>query len=306
MQGLELEQPPSDAGVSARPVEMVVVGHVGVSTVRTQDGEHTSVGGSGYAVAASAAALIGRRVGLVAQVGSDLDLSPLRRLGVNLDGVTELPGPSARLCIEQFVDGNREFTAELGVADSVRVDFFPLAYLHASYIHLGTAPPQQQLAWLQFLNDRGCTAQISADMFEHYVRCSRDESREVCDAANLVFMNQAEHEGLYGRDGDYVGKAPLILKRGPDGASLFVDGLRRDVNAPRADVVDPTGGGEILAGVFLALCADGVPEFEALGYAARAAASCVEDFGVYSPSMAGALARIRRDLRTHPAGKSAH
>jgi sugar/nucleoside kinase (ribokinase family) len=296
MQEFELGHPSRHAGVSSHPVEMVVVGHVGLATVRTPEDEQTSLGGSGYAVAASAAALIGRRVGLVAQVGSDLDLSPLRHLGVNLDGVSELPGSSARLRIEQLGDGTREFSADLGVAESVQVGSFPPAYLHAAYIHLGTAPPQQQLAWLQFLYERGCTAQISADMFEHYVTTSPDASRKVCDNANLVFMNQAECAGLYGRGCEYAGKAPLILKRGPDGASLIVDGLPQDVKAPPADVVDPTGGGEILAGVFLALCADGVPEIEALGYAARAAASCVEEFGVRGPRLVAALARIRLEL----------
>jgi sugar/nucleoside kinase (ribokinase family) len=299
MQEFKLEHPPSQTGASLCPVAMVVVGHVGLATVRTPDDERTSPGGSGYAVAASAAALIGRRVGLVAQVGSDLDLSPLRRLGVNLDGVTELPGPSAKLRIEQFEDGKREFSADLGVAKSAQVGSFPLVYLHAEYIHLGTAPPQQQLAWLEFLSEHGCTAQVSADMFEHYVDRSPDASRKVCDTADLVFMNEAEYAGLYGL-GEYTGKAPLILKRGPDGASLIADGPPQDVKAPPADVVDPTGGGEILAGVFLALCADGVPEIEALDYAARAAASCVEEFGVYGPRLAASLERIRLELGTCP------
>jgi hypothetical protein len=57
-------------------VDMVVIGHVGVSIVHAGMVSWTSAGGSGYAVAASAAALIGRRVGLVAQVGTDFDLAP--------------------------------------------------------------------------------------------------------------------------------------------------------------------------------------------------------------------------------------
>jgi sugar/nucleoside kinase (ribokinase family) len=84
-----------------------------------------------------------------------------------------------------------------------------------------------------------------------------------------------------------------------------VDGLPQEVEAPPANVVDPTGGGEILAGVFLALCADDVPEIKALDYAAHAAASCVEDFGVYGPRLAAALDRIRLELGTRPTGSPA-
>jgi len=279
------------------PVEMVVVGHVGLSTVQTGDKEQTSPGGSGYAVAACAAALIGHRVGLVAQVGDDFDLGPLRQLGLDLGGVATLPGPSARLRIDQFDDGTRAFRADLGVAADVRVEGFPPAYRDARHIHLGTAPPEQQLTWLRFLREQGCTAQISADMFERYVADYPDKSRAICDKADLVFMNQAEHEGLYGDGRSRAPRVPLVLKRGGDGASLITAGRTRKVGAPPVVVVDPTGGGEILAGVYLALRTDGLEELRALRYAARAAASCVEDFGVHGGRLVATLADIRAELR---------
>ena len=192
-------------------VGLVVIGHAGVSVVRTRTGRRESPGGSGYAVAASAAALIGSRVGLVAQVGPDFDLAPLRRLNVNLEGVIRLRGATARLCIDQLDDGSRTFSADLGVAADARLDSFPSSYLNASYIHLGTAPPQQQLEWLRFLRGRPCSAQISADMFEHYVATDRGNSREVCDHADLVLLNQQEYDGLYS---SAETKPPRILKGG--------------------------------------------------------------------------------------------
>jgi sugar/nucleoside kinase (ribokinase family) len=282
------------------PVALVIIGHAGVSVVRTRVGDWESPGGSGYAVAASAAALIGGRVGLVAQVGLDFDLAPLRRLAVNLDGVIGLPGTTARLCIDQFDDGNRAFSADLGVAADVRLDSFPSSYLSASYIHLGTAPPKQQLEWLRFLRGRKCTAQISADMFEHYVTTDPETSREVCDQADLVFLNQQEYDGLYGSTGT---RLPRILKGGAEGASLLADGPVHHVPAPETQVVDPTGGGEILAGVFLALRADGRSERDALEYAVRAATSCVEDYGVTGPRLAAELEAIRLKVGDESAGQ---
>ena len=282
-----------NGGPSERGPELVVVGHVGTSIVHAGAISWTSAGGSGYAVAATAGALIGGRAGLVAAVGTDYDLAPLRNRHVDLDGVTELPGPSAKLRVREFNDGSRSFSAELGVAAAVRTGTFPARYLDADYIHLGTAPPEQQLTWLEYLHERGCRAHISADMFEHYVATYPTTSREVCDSVDLIFMSQAEYDGLYGDAQLPVPKAPLIVKRGPSGARLIVDGHPQEVEAPVAQFVDPTGGGEVLAGVFLALRADGLPERRALKYAVRAAAACVADYGVTGSHLTAELEVIR-------------
>ena len=282
-----------NGGPEGRGPELVVVGHVGTSIVHAGAVSWMSAGGSGYAVAASAGSLIGDRIGLVAAVGKDFDLAPLRSRRVDLDGVAELPGPSAKLRIREFDDGTRSFSAELGVAAAVRTGTFPARYLDADYIHLGTAPPEQQLTWLEYLHERGCRAHVSADMFEHYVATYPTASREVCDGVDLIFMNQAEYDGLYGDAQLPVPKAPLIVKRGPFGARLIVDGHPQEVEAPVAQLVDPTGSGEVLAGVFLALRADGLPERRALQYAVRAASSCVADYGVTGSHLIAELEAIR-------------
>jgi sugar/nucleoside kinase (ribokinase family) len=281
---------------------LVVVGHVGSSIVHAGAVSWTCAGGSGYAVATSAGTLIGGRTGLVAVVGKDFDLAPLRSRRVDLDGVSELPGPSAKFRIREFDDGTRSFSAELGVAGTVRTGTFPARYLDADYIHLGTAPPDQQLSWLEYLHEHGCRAHISADMFEYYVTAYPTASREVCDSVDLIFMNQAEYDGLYGDAQLPVPKAPLIVKRGPSGARLIVDGHPQEVEAPVTKLVDPAGGGEVLAGVFLALRADGLPERRALGYAVRAAASCVADYGVTGSHLTAELEAIRRETGEYRPG----
>jgi len=283
-------------GSEALGPDLVVIGHVGTSIVQAASMSWTCAGGSGYAVTASAGALIGGRVGLVAAVGTDADLAPLRHRRVDLDGVTELPGPSARLRIREFSDGSRSFSAELGVAATVRTASFPARYLDAAHIHLGTAPPDQQLTWLEYLREHGYRAQVSADMFEHYVSTYPTASREVCDNVDLIFMNQAEYDGLYGDVQLPAPKAPLVVKRGPAGARLLVDGHPQEVEAPIPHVVDPTGGGEVLAGVFLALRADGLPERMALKYAVRASARCAEDYGVTGPHLTAELDVIRHEV----------
>ncbi|HEU5390630.1 MAG TPA: carbohydrate kinase family protein [Streptosporangiaceae bacterium] len=281
---------------------LVIIGHVGVATDLTVRGSVTGPGGSGFAAAFAAAALLGG-TGLVAQVGEDFDLGVLSALGIGLEGISVLPGASARFRIEQPHDGSLSFTSDLGVAAEPRFDLFPAAYLQARFVHLGSAPPRQQLAWLEFLRSRGCQAQVSVDMFEPFVATEPEACREACARADLIFLNEAEYQGLY--DGRPHPPVPVIRKHGPGGAEYLAAetagtagtaGTTYWVPAPSAGEVDPIGAGEILAGAFLALRARGLAAEPALTYAAAAAARSVTEFGVAGPAVAGELRRIRAEL----------
>ena len=100
----------------AAPVDLVLIGHVGSATDRTPHGTATYTGGSGFAVAFAASALLDCGVGLVTQVGEDFDLASLRRLPIDMQGVTVRPGASAAFVIDHFRDGSRSFRSDLGVA----------------------------------------------------------------------------------------------------------------------------------------------------------------------------------------------
>ena len=277
-----------------RPLSLIVIGHVGWATDQTTTGSTVVVGGSGYAAAAAAASLADGGVGLVAQVGADLDPAVLRGAGLDLAGVEVLPGPSARFRIQQFPDGTRSFESELGVASSLRTDLFPVPYLHARHIHLGTAPPRQQLSWLKFLRDKGSTAKISVDMFEHFVKHEPMDSRAACDMADLIFLNKVEYDGLY-QAHEYP-KPAVVLKYGAGGAELIRDGMKHRVPAETVDEIDPIGAGEILAGVFLALHARGLSEERALHHAVDVATRSVTEFGVDGPQRTQALTRIKAEV----------
>jgi sugar/nucleoside kinase (ribokinase family) len=275
--------------------DLVLIGHVGFATDRTVNGTATYTGGSGFAAAFAAAALLDG-VGLVAQVGEDFDLADLRLLPIGMEGVTVLPGASARFLIEQSRDGRLSFRSDLGVAAEPSFELFPASYLRARYVHLGTAPPGQQLAWLRYLRKRRCRAQISVDMFEPFVATEPDACRQTCDGADLIFLNEAEYRSLFHRRPHP--SAPTIIKYGPGGAEFLAAGIRHRVPAPPADEVDPIGAGEILAGAFLALCAQGLAADRALAYSVVAATRSVSEFGVAGPGVTGELQRIREELGT--------
>jgi sugar/nucleoside kinase (ribokinase family) len=290
-----------------RHVELVFIGHVGRATDRTPAGPAFSyVGGSGFATAFAAAALLGSGAGLAAQVGDDFDLNELpgsglgsglssgSGSGLDLDGVVRLAGPSARFVIEQLPGGRLRFDSEPGVAAEPRFDLFPVGYLDARHVHLGTAPPGQQGDWLKFLRDKGFRGRVSVDMFEPFVEADPDACRRLCDRADLVFMNEAEYLGLFG--GTSQLPVPAIVKYGAGGAELLGAAPVPRVSAPWIDEVDPIGAGEILAGVFLALRMLGLADAAALARAVRVASVSVTEFGVAGDSVREELARLRKEL----------
>ena len=284
------EHAPRLAGESP---SLVLIGHVGWATNETASGTRVSLGGSGYAAAFAAALVLPGQVGLVAQVGLDLAGPGLRQLDIDRAGLAAQPGASAAFHITEHDDGTRSFQSRLGVAASPRFGTFPAAYFQARHVHLGTMPPEQQLAWLAFLRDNGLRAPVSMDTFEHFVTTQPVASRDACDRADLIFINEAEYSGLY-RDNE-LPKAPTILKHGPRGADFISDGITQSASAiPAAHVVDGTGAGEILAGVYLALRARGLREGRALDFAVRAASSSVTEFGVDGPRLTRELIGIAK------------
>jgi sugar/nucleoside kinase (ribokinase family) len=227
-------------------------------------------------------------------VGEDFDLDVLKALGIGVEGIAVLPGASARFRIEQSGDGRLSFRSDLGVAAEPSFESFPVSYRQAPFVHLGSAPPNQQLAWLEFLPAKGCRARTSVDMFEPFVAAEPQACREICARADLIFLNEAEYRGLY--DGRPHPPVPVIRKYGPGGAEFLARDRRFLIPAPPAGEVDPIGAGEILAGAFLALRARGLAEEQALTYAVAAATRSVTEFGVAGPAVAGELERVRAKL----------
>ena len=175
------EQRPAEPGHPdwPHPVNLVLIGHLGSATDRTPYGTTTYIGGSGYAAAFAASALLDRRAGLVTRVGEDFDLTSLWLLPIDTQGVAVLPGASVMFFIDQYLDGSLQFRSDLGVAAEPGFDSFPASYFQARYVHLGTAPPRQQLAWQEFLRDEGCQARIGRHV-QPFVRMEPEACRQIC------------------------------------------------------------------------------------------------------------------------------
>jgi ribokinase len=274
-------------------VDLVIVGHFGIAEDHTPAGSARSLGGSGYACAVGAGAGRPERVGIVAKIGEDFDPTAIDRLGVDRRGAVVVPGRAPHLTIVQHSATDRSFDSSLGVAAEPATAAFPRAYCTTGHLHIATMPLGEQRQWLSTARAVSrCT--VSVDMFEPMAAAHPDESRQLCYAADLVFMNEQEHRLLF--TGYPMPGRQIVLKRGARGAGLRVNGQWTEVPAPPSRLVDSTGAGEVLAGAFLSLRAMGVPDEEALRHAVRAASAKVSEFGVDGEHLRRTLADIRAQV----------
>jgi len=89
--------------------------------------------------------------------------------------------------------------------------------------------------------------------------------------------------------------AALVMKRGADGASAWVDGKAMQYPAPAVDVVDTTGAGDAFNGGYLAACLRG----------ARTAEALVQGVELASAAIASSPREYRAPTRRQPAEKAA-
>jgi ribokinase len=238
--------------------------------------------------------------GVVASVGDDFDVEAVERLGVDTAGVTRVPGhTTARFVITQRGDGTRTFAASWGVAETVDVAALPPAYRRARHVHLATAPPEQQLVWLEHVRGWPRCPTLSVDVFELFVRSSPEATRRVVRAADVVFLNEEEAALLQGGTQPWP-PGDVVLKRGAAGAAYYQgrhpDALPISAPAPPTRAVETTGAGDVLAGAFLALRLLGVSPAHALEAAVRVASASVTDFGVDHQQLRQAIAGVHDTL----------
>jgi ribokinase len=291
------------AGADRRAVDLVLVGHLAWNEDRTPSGTRTSRGGAAYYCAVGATSGVAPTTGVVAAVGDDFDIGAVERLGLDTAGLTRVPGgTTARFVITQLADGTRTFGASWGVAGTVDVGAFPAAYRRARHVHLATAPPEQQLVWLEHIGGWPRHPTLSADVFEPFVRQFPEATRRVVRAADVVFMNEEEAALLRATEQPWP-PGDVVLKRGAAGAAYY-HGSPAPASpispicapAPPTRAVETTGAGDLLAGAFLALRMRGVSPGRALDAAVRVASASVTDFGVDHPQLQHTIAGVRDTL----------
>jgi sugar/nucleoside kinase (ribokinase family) len=255
--------------------KLAVIGHLAINDTKTKFGRQVYCGGAGFHVAWAAGMVLGKNISLFSRCGNDYDLSTLKNIGVDIRNIETTGEVSDRFIIAENQD-RRTFKVEGEVFLKLNLDGCDLSGF--DWFHLATAPPKQQLEWLKLIRKGNKKAKISADSFETYLEKNRDDVIDLFKQCDLIFANEYEWL-LLDKEKIY----PVIVKCGAKGA-IYKNEVDDDIVVKTVKinkVVDTTGAGEIVAGVFLALNKiDNEGIQTSLSKACRLASMSIMDFGV--------------------------
>lgn len=264
-----------------KQIQLVVIGDLAFQEDILVDGRiNSSQSGSAY-YCACGASLISDQIGVVARVGTDFALESFHKWKVDTSGIDRVnKGKTARYKNLQLPNGTRKFKAFEGVSSQVKPEIFPNDYFSASYIHLASSSPQKQLIWINYLNKRVSKRTIlSVDTFEKFVKKFPDITYQVLQKARMLFINEEEWS-ILNRYKRMKLNISVILKKGHLGAVYLSRNHKIEIPAPKVKVVDTSGAGEVLAGIFLAMQAQGYTIEKSLEKAVQEASRSVSKLGI--------------------------
>jgi sugar/nucleoside kinase (ribokinase family) len=276
------------------PVNLVVVGSIGLDTVATPWERRDEILGGSVSFACAGASFF-TPVGMVGVVGEDFPegyLQVYRGFGVDLQGLQQVPGRTFRWSGVYDADMNnrRTLATELNVFAAFQPEL-PASYRQAPYVFLANIAPDLQL---HVLSQVESPKFVAADTMDLWINTARDRLLEVIAAVDLVTLNDSEARLLAGEQNlvkaarKIMGWGPkyVIIKKGEHGAMLFsAAGVAVVPAFPLESVLDPTGAGDTFAGGFMgALAESGSTEPLALRRA-MAYGSVVASFGVEAFSL---------------------
>ena len=122
-----------------------------------------------------------------------------------------------------------------------------------------------------------------------------DVSREALQRVDIACLS--EEDLIYQDDllERLVETVPIVaLTRGKKGSRIFVDGVPTDVGIVPADVVDPTGAGDVFAAAFCHFVAAGTDPVQAARMGAAASSIVIEDPGPAALDRLGEIQKRRR------------
>ena len=234
---------------------LIIIGDVSYDTNKFyyEDGTseiRTNYGGS--SVYASVPASIFFRVGLVSNAGEDIDVSKLTNFNIDLKGLHQRKNERTTRfynILRTKDRQERETRAEYNTNLATKFEDIPPEYLSAKYFYIATMPPA-----------------VQADIIRR---------KNVFDLVDIAFIDK-EFESLLN-----CNAKTKIIKLGKTGCILQEGGKYKRIHANVIEnVVDKTGAGDCLNGVFMNLIANGNLKENALQKAVEIATMSIKDFGI--------------------------
>lgn len=261
-----------------KKIDAVIIGNTAydVNTFLNRDGmeEKIVVNNGGACLYSLIPAILFNKIGIVTRIGSDFDKTLFAHKNIDTLGLKIIDGKSNKFIHTYLDEDGQKRTFKEEVNDNCMIDIkdIPKEYFNAKYIHVCTNFPDIQLKTVKFLKENS-SAKISIDTHEAYV-----DDPKVLEAFNLVdiaFIDK-EYTNLHNCN------APIkIFKLGKDGCRFVSSEKEFQAKAPICNfVVDKTGAGDAVTGVFLAQKSLGKSDEEALNMAVRVATESIKDYGV--------------------------
>lgn len=286
------------AEVDASP-DVVVVGNLTIDDVVLPDGA-TSMGtvGGNSVWAALGARLWHPSVGVVTRCGDDFPtaaLDELRSLGIVLDGVVSVDGPTIRNWVVYEVDGTRRWLHRTPAARygevAVRADDLPTAWHESRAVHVAGMSIDAAEAVIAELRRRGTHAKITLDTHEDYAGSVPDRVLALAKRVDVFVPSREELADVLGFDDPeravhqlrgMLGDVAVVIKLGADGCLVGDGGRIEHVLAVDARVVDVTGAGDAFCGGLAAGLASGLDVSDAARRGVESAAKAVSVLGSIS------------------------
>jgi sugar/nucleoside kinase (ribokinase family) len=275
-------------------MSILVVGSVALDTIKTplEKGEDILGGSATYF---SLSAHFFKTVKLVAVVGSDFPhkyINLFKEKGIDLRGLAVKKGETFRWKGEYGWDFGdpRTISTCLNVFSDFK-PYIPKGYRKSKYLFLANIDPQLQCRVLKQV--AGCKL-VVCDTMNYWIKNKRQDLLKLLKKVDIFLLNVSEARQLtgetnlikIGRAIARLGPAMFIIKKGEDGALLFLNSSLFCVPAFLLESVrDPTGAGDTFAGGvvgYLATCKrfNKVNLKKAVIYGTILATFAVEGFGV--------------------------
>jgi ribokinase len=239
-----------------------------VASLPAPDGEariteqHRSGGGSAANVA-SALAGFDLEAGLIGSVGDDdhgrMARRELEETGVDVSGVLTVPGETTVKYLVVDAAGEVMVLANDGVNEAVGPDDVAASHLAGSdHVHLTGQRPETAERLIGLAHDAGLTVS-----FDPGRRIEERAFEPLLDRVDVLLLNEREAAAVFpAAEGEPLEQAAgegrvIVVKRGPDGASVYT--AETSVHHPgfAVDAVDTTGAGDAFAAGFLAATVGG-------------------------------------------------
>lgn len=245
--------------------EILVVGSLAYDSISTPSGKaERALGGSANYFSLSAS--IFSKVRVVGVVGEDYEQSDydlLKNRGVDLSGLSKVPGKTFHWegSYEGDMNEAKTLKTELNVFEHFNPEL-PESFKDSSFVFLANIAPELQL---QVLEQVRKPKFVGMDSMNLWLTIKKEKVIEVVKKVDLVLINEGEAKMLTGAS-NAIAAAPMItemgpkavvIKRGEYGFAMYskAEGYFILPAMPIATVVDPTGAGDSFAGGFFGFLA---------------------------------------------------